>query len=103
MANDIEKMVNQFVKNLNPKCVYLFGSTASGTDTSDSDYDFYIVVENYQTDILSSTRDAYRSVRGLRTRPVDIIVNTEDHFEKRKQGPTLEKEVFEKGVLMYDR
>ena len=99
--NEIEELKNQFVAQLTPISVYLFGSFATGTQTEESDLDFYIVVEDGIDDLAALTTQAYRAIRRVKKRPVDIIVGTKSRFENRKVIPSLENEVYEKGVLLY--
>lgn len=99
---EIEKLKNQLVSCLMPVSVYLFGSYAAGTHTEDSDLDFYIVVKDDTVDLAEVTTKAYRSIRQIKEHPVDIIVGTESRFENRKTFPSVENEVFEKGVLLYE-
>lgn len=100
--NEIEELKDSFVKDLVPLKIYLFGSFAEGKQGEDSDYDFYIIVNNSEKDILGLTARAYRAIRHKQKRSVDIIVNTEENFEKRKDfSASVEKEVDQKGVLLY--
>ena len=71
--------------------------------TRDSDYDFYVVVKDGGRNIADITADAYRAIRGVRTRAVDIVVGTEKRFEDRKDKNSLEREVYRKGVLLYGK
>ena len=98
---EINELKDCFVEQLSPLQVYLFGSYADGTYNEDSDFDFYIVVDDTHTDLLELMTRAYKSVRGVKKRPVDIIVGTQSKFEERKNRPTVEGEVFQKGVLLY--
>ncbi len=98
---EIEELKEQFVNALSPARVYLFGSVAEGTDTESSDFDFYIVVDDDVRDIAETTAQAYRSIRRLKRRPVDIIVGHRSRFEARKGIPSVENEVFQKGILLY--
>lgn len=98
---EINELKDCFVKQLSPLQVYLFGSFADGTYDEDSDFDFYIVVDDTHTDLLDLMTRAYRSVRSVKKRPVDILVGTHSKFEERKLRPTVEGEVFQKGVLLY--
>ncbi len=101
--NEIEELKDSFVKDLLPLRIYLFGSFAEGKENIDSDYDFYIVVDNSQKDMLDLTTKAYKSIRHKRKRPVDIIVNTSERFESKKLSPvSVEGEVARKGVLLYE-
>lgn len=98
---EINELRDCFVKQLSPLKVYLFGSYADGTYDEDSDLDFYIVVDDSHTDLVELMARAYRAVRGVKKRPVDILVGTQSRFEARKSSPTLENEVYSKGVLLY--
>lgn len=98
---EINELKDCFVQQLSPLKVYLFGSFADGTYDEDSDFDFYIVVDDSNTDLLELMSRAYKSVRSVKKRPVDILVGTQSKFEERKNRPTLEGEVFQKGVLLY--
>lgn len=99
--NEINELKDCMVKQLSPRKIYLFGSFAEGKQNPDSDYDFYIIVDDSQRDMIELTAAAYKSIRFKQKRSVDIIVNTENNFEKRKNSPSLESEVMEKGVLLY--
>ena len=88
-------------RSFHPLRVYLFGSFADGTNREESDFDFYIVVRDGASDLAGLTTRAYRSIRRIKRRPVDIIVGTESRFNERKNQPTVENEVFRKGVLLY--
>lgn len=102
MINEEIKRINEKLKEiLNPHAVYLFGSFANNTNTPDSDYDFYLTVSDDAGDIIDLTQKAYKALRGIRKRPVDIVINYESSFENRKNSETLEKKVIEEGVLLY--
>lgn len=100
--NEIEELKSQFIKQLSPIRIYLFGSLAEKTYTEDSDFDFYIVVDDKITDLVGMTASAYKAIRSIKQRPVDIIVGTSSRFEERKDMMSVEKEVFEKGMLLYE-
>ena len=102
-VREIEELKDSFVSALKPLRVYLFGSFAEGRGTEESDYDFYIVVNDSESDMIALTRRAYRAIRDRQYRPVDIIVNTEKTFNERKgKSYSVESDVDEKGVLLYE-
>ena len=101
-VKEIEELKDQFVDQLEPLGIYLFGSFASGTYKEDSDFDFYIVVDDRIKDLKEMTTRAYRAIRRIKNRPVDIVVGTESRFESRKNIPSVENEVLKKGVLLYE-
>ena len=102
-VREIEELKDSFVNELHPWRVYLFGSFAEGRETEESDCDFYIVVDDLETDMVALTTRAYRAIRDKQFRPVDIIVNTEKTFNERKvKAYSLESDVTGKGVLLYE-
>ena len=103
--DNIQKLTDIFVEEVNPCMVMLFGSFAKGSYTNDSDYDFYIVVDD-GNDIRETTIKARRATIDVKKRPVDIVVGTNSRFEtKRKQAYTqmIEGEVERDGILLYER
>ena len=102
--DNIQKLVNSMAMAVKPLKIYLFGSFATGDISEDSDYDFYIIVgDNREETILDLTTDAYKSIRGMKNRPVDILANRESTFEKRKDMIlSVEQEVYRKGKVIYD-
>ena len=100
-VNEIDMLKECFVEALNPVSIYLFGSYAYGTPTEDSDLDFYIVVDDSSADPLELMAKAYAACSEIKRRPVDILVDTKSRFDARRQRPTLESDVFNKGVLLY--
>ena len=45
---EINELKDSFVDNILPLKIYLFGSMAEGKGNEDSDFDFYIVVDDSQ-------------------------------------------------------
>lgn len=103
MNEEIQNIVNRFVETLNPLKIYLFGSFARGTENNESDYNFYIVMnKNYQV-TNETIANAYISLKGIKRRPVDIIINNESVFDERAEFiNTLENAVNQGGILLYE-
>ena len=101
MEKEIDELKKEFIKTLNPLKIYLFGSFANGINNKDSDLDFYIIVKNSIEEISKITTQAYKSIRNIKKRPIDILVSTEETFEKNKILPSIEYEVANKGILIY--
>ena len=99
---EIDELKDSLIESLLPVKIYLFGSFAEGRDTTESDFDFYIVVKDSNEDMLTLTAKAYKSIRFKQRRAVDIIVNTEHEFATRRcRKSCVEYEVSQKGVLLY--
>lgn len=101
ISAEINEIKERFLKAVNPKQIYLFGSYARGDAHSDSDYDFYLLFEDNAGDGIKLTQDAYYALRGFRNKPVDIVVGFESRFNERVKANTLEKRVLREGVLIY--
>ena len=104
-VDNIMELTECFVSQIDPLKVILFGSFADGSYTEDSDYDFYIVV-NDGRDISEATDKAYRAVRYVKRRPVDIVVGTNSRFERKgnsRHSLMVEGEVARNGILLYDQ
>ena len=99
--DEIEVIKQKLVDQIKPIGVYLFGSFANGTAHADSDFDFYIIVDDSEKDLHAVATSAYKAIRGVKQRPVDILVGTKSRFDERKNQFTVENEVFHKGVLLY--
>ncbi|MCM1107379.1 MAG: nucleotidyltransferase domain-containing protein [Blautia sp.] len=95
-------MKEHIVDQLLPVRIYLFGSYANNTYSDESDLDFYIIVKDSVSDLAAETTKAYKAIRRIKQRPVDIVVGTQSRFEARKEIPSVESEVYRKGVLLYD-
>ena len=68
-----------------------------------SDYDCYVVVPDDAGNKIELSQKAYKSLRGVRKRPVDIVVGYESSFDERAKKNTLEKVVKQEGVLLYEK
>lgn len=99
---EIEELKEQFISQLKPLKIYLFGSFAKGTYTEESDFDFYIIVSAEVKELKDLTTQAYRSIRKIKKRSVDIIIGTESTFENKKNILSVENEVMKKGILLYE-
>jgi len=100
--SDIDNITNIIVQTVNPERVYLFGSYVNGTPNSDSDYDFYVVVPDGCERLAAITEKLYMALyKKTNKKPVDILVKRVSDFENRKALPTIEREVFRNGVILY--
>ena len=75
LRQNIELLAQYFIEALNPIKVILFGSFANGTYSENSDYDFYLVIDDGRS-VSQTTDDAYKAITYIKKRPVDIVVGT---------------------------
>ncbi len=104
-VDNIKEMTKCFVSHVKPLKVILFGSFAGGNYTEESDYDFYLVIDDNRS-VGEATDAAYNSVTYVKKRPVDIVVGTNSGFETKKNlthSLMVEREVQKNGILLYDK
>jgi predicted nucleotidyltransferase len=104
-VENIRELTKCFISKVDPLKVILFGSFAYGTYTDESDYDFYLVVDD-ERNVSDATDQAYSAVMDVKNRPVDIVVGTNTRFEtkgKSRHSLMVEGEVQRNGILLYDR
>jgi predicted nucleotidyltransferase len=93
--------VNRIASAMHPEKIYLFGSHAWGVPTVDSDIDLFVIVRESDQPAYKRSREAYRSLRGIRE-PLEVIVRTVMEVEKSKTvASSLIKKVLEQGKLLY--
>lgn len=105
VVDNIRELTRRFVTDVAPQKVFLFGSFANGAYTEDSDFDFYLVIDDERS-VGEATDEAYTSVRHVKKRPVDIVVGTQTRFENKSRSShsmMVEGEVRKNGILLYDR
>ena len=103
-AEDIMELTECFISGVHPSKVFLFGSFADGTYTENSDYDFYIVIDDGKS-VRNASFLANKSIRNKMKRPVDIVVGTNSRFRnigKSQNSLMIESEVRRNGILLYD-
>jgi len=99
---EINAIKDIIVRTAAPERVYLFGSYAYGTPNQDSDYDFYVLMPDSAKAPGLVTDDIYRALyKKTSKKSVDVLVRRVSDFEKRKHLPTLEREVYAKGMVLY--
>ena len=104
-VQNIREMTECFVSRIDPLQVILFGSFAEGNYSKESDYDFYIVIPDGKN-IGETSFLAYKSIRNIMKRPVDIVVGTKSRFEQKAKAKStlmIEGEVSKNGIVLYDK
>jgi len=99
LNNEIYAIKDTIVSTIPAKSIYIFGSYAKGTQNTNSDYDFYVIVPDYIHPIEATWK--IREAIDEQTRGIDMLVGTESKFNKYKNVYSIEKEVFETGVKIY--
>ena len=61
--DEIEIIKQRLIEQVDPICIYLFGSFANGTAHAESDLDFYIVVNDGEKDLHAIVASAHKAIR----------------------------------------
>ena len=101
IQNDLVVVQESILKHVQAEAIYLFGSYAYGTPNEGSDLDIYVVVP----DDIEDLSELYGNILCLlwkkKTVSLDLQIGRSSVFNRRKNGPTLEKVIFQKGKMLY--
>jgi len=102
VKDELDRITAIIVQTVPVETIYLFGSYAYGTPHQDSDLDIYVVMKDaapYRS--LDAMAMIDRAVSGHKSMPTDILVSKKARFQYRLSAHTLQREVAEKGVVLY--
>jgi predicted nucleotidyltransferase len=100
IRDGLELFSENILKVVPAEAIYLFGSYAYGTPHEESDLDIYVVVPDDVEDL----GDLYADIQLLwrkRPVPIDLLMGRSSVFNRRKNGPTLERVIAQKGTMLY--
>jgi predicted nucleotidyltransferase len=105
MANtEIAAVKDIILKTVDCERIYLFGSYAYGMPNENSDYDFYVVLQDGDEKPVIIMENIYWNLRLIKRKtPVDILAGHKSRFEERARFLTLEQKIFKEGVTLYER
>jgi len=101
ITDEIIQIRDAIVEAVPAEKIYLFGSYANGTPNEDSDYDIYVVLQDGSMRPIEAVQCIYRSMRGKKRKPMDVLAGTVESFERRSKQLTLERTIAEEGVVLY--
>lgn len=93
-------MINQTV---DADKIYLFGSHAYGVPREDSDFDLYVVIPDDGPRPIDVMKQIRRVLYQKHEMPLDILVGRARDFENRREVASLERKVYQEGVLIYEQ
>ena len=101
--DEIRTIKDKIISAVPVEKLYLFGSYANGTQNEHSDYDFYVVIPDGGLRPVEAVQSIFRSFRGMKRKPMDILAGTVETFERRSKQITLERIIANEGVLLYEK
>jgi predicted nucleotidyltransferase len=104
MSNtEISAVKDIILKTVACERIYLFGSHAYGTPHENSDYDFYVVLQDNTEQPVIVMENIYWNLRLInRKTPVDILAEHKSTFDDMSLLPTMERKIVREGILLYD-
>ena len=101
MPPEIKSMAEIISHAVPAEKIYLFGSYAYGTPGEESDIDIYVVVPDDTEDL----SELHGDIRGLlwkkKSVSLDLLMGRSSVFKRRKNGPTLERTIAQKGTVLH--
>ena len=97
----LEELTGIISRTVTVEQVYLFGSYAYGTPNEDSDLDLYVVIPDGTIPPAEAVKRIRRALYPVQDMPMDVVACRASTFRQRQQGPSLERIVARKGVLLY--
>lgn len=102
IKDELNVLKDIIIKTIPVARIFLFGSYASGKPGIDSDLDIYVVMrENVKIREIDAVRLIRKAIRDKKTMPADIVVGKENDFNRRKSSNTIERQIEQKGILLY--
>ena len=98
----IEDIKGSILKFVPARYIYLFGSYAYGTPTDNSDIDVYIVIPDGMDNLTELYAKIVVDLSYKKIYFIDLFLNSEAMFNKRKNENIFEKNVYQKGKVVYE-
>jgi len=98
----IEDIKDSILKFVPARCIYLFGSHAYGTPSDKSDIDIYIVTPDGVGNLTEIYAKIVVDLSYKKIYVIDLFLNSETMFNKRRVENVFEKTVYQKGRVLYE-
>jgi predicted nucleotidyltransferase len=102
LIEKIEDIKESILKFVPARYIYLFGSYAYGTQSDKSDIDIYIVIPDGITNLTEIYAKIVVDLSYKKIYFIDLFLNNETTFNKRKIENIFEKTIYQKGKVLYE-
>jgi uncharacterized protein len=102
IIDKIEDIKESILKFVPARYIYLFGSYAYGTPSDKSDIDIYIVIPDGISNLTEIYAKIVVDLSYKKIYFIDLLLNNETIFNKRKIENLLEKTICQKGKILYE-
>ena len=103
LAGRIDDIKESILKFVPAKCIYLFGSYAYGTPTEESDIDVYTVIPDGIHNVTELYAKIVVDLSYKKIYFIDLFLNNESVFNKRKAENVFEKIIYQQGTVLYEQ
>ena len=101
IQSQVDLIKESILQTVLAEAIYLFGSNAYGTPTENSDIDIYVVVPDDTVGLPELQADIRELLWKKKSVPFDLLIGHSSVFNRRKNSPTLEREIARKGTVLY--
>jgi uncharacterized protein len=102
LVDKIEDIKESILKFVPARYIYLFGSYAYGTPSDKSDIDIYIVTPDEINNLTEIYAKIVVDLSYKKIYFIDLYLNNETIFNKRKMENIFEKTICQKGKILYE-
>jgi uncharacterized protein len=102
IVEKIEDIKDSILKFVPARYIYLFGSYAYGTPSDKSDIDIYIVTPDGVGNLTEIYAKIVVDLSYKKIYFIDLFLNNETMFNKRRVENVFEKTVYQKGRVLYE-
>lgn len=102
LVEKIEVIKDSILKFVPARCIYLFGSYAYGVPSDKSDIDIYIVTPDGVGNLTEIYAKIVVDLSYKKIYSIDLFLNSETTFNKRKAENVFEKTIYQKGRVLYE-
>ena len=104
IQKELDIIKENVLKTVPVEAIYLFGSYAYGNPTKNSDLDIYVVIpDSIEKNPLIVNAEILNNLYKKVKTPFDLLVGKSSTFNERKNGPTLQKTIAKRGVLLHGK
>jgi len=102
LVKNIEDIKESILKFVPARYIYLFGSHAYGIPTEKSDIDIYVVIPDGINNLTEIYANIVVDLSYKKIYLIDLFLNNECIFNKRKIENIFEKTVYQNGKVLYE-
>ena len=102
LVYEMEDIKESILKFVPARYIYLFGSHVYGTPTEKSDIDIYTVIPDGINNLTELYAKIIVDLSYKKIYFIDLFLNNESIFNKRKIENIFERTIYQKGVILYE-